>query len=61
MIQLTFFESAHVAFPFVRTGGGRLILRLLKYITFMLKKYETFVLAFNMLCVRIFVEILVGP
>jgi len=48
-------------FPFLRTGGGRLIFRMLQYITFMLKKYETFVLAFNMLCVRILFEILVEP
>jgi hypothetical protein len=48
-------------FPFIRTGGGRLIFRMLQNFTYMLKKYETFVLAFNMLCVRILVEILVEP
>jgi len=48
-------------FPFLRTGGGRLIFRMLQCLTFMLKKYETFVLAFNMLCVRILFEILVEP
>jgi len=34
---------------------------MLQYIIFMLKKYEAFVLAFNMLCVRILFEIFVEP